>query len=457
MSDDAFEHGAKRFKKQLKIFLSISVGALIVFTSYNLYIVGPSYKELIVGFVERDAYSIAQNLKENGVSIDQATKSISPLPTFARVIEGYEIKKIKIFNHEGRVTFSTVSQEIGTVNSNPYFKEQVAKGRPYTKLKTKDETSLEGEIISRDIVESYIPIMNNGQFIGAFELYLDITDKLVDLTQIYHRVLAVSLFFIITIFIVVVVFYRFLKGSSVELYNLQRRVDQSGRMASIGTLASGMAHELNNPLTVIKGYLKSIEKDRENKEHVEKCLLKIGQSADRIELIVKSLQNKSRRAKEHEQKPLDVRSVLMGAVAQVTEIFKVEGIEIWLDVSTGVEQIPIVKGNLFDLEIVFQQLLNNSRDALLHDRVKKRLIEITLNSTEDLVTVLYQDSGMGMSPETISHIFDPFFSTKDVGRGSGLGMHVVQKIIREHLGTIDVSSELSKGALFNIVLPRMKN
>lgn len=144
------------------------------------YFIHPAFIKLIVQNTENEASRTAHRLQRRVLADYQAGKfTLSPdTVTYLKEAESdYSLWKSKVFNHDGEILYSSHEKDIGTLNQNSYFHHQVAMGKNFTKLVQKDTTSLEGEIVALDVVETYVPIMINGQFVGAFELYYDISAR----------------------------------------------------------------------------------------------------------------------------------------------------------------------------------------------------------------------------------------------------------------------------------------
>ncbi len=238
-----------------------------------------------------------------------------------------------------------------------------------------------------------------------------------------------------------------------EKINIQNQLNQSYKMASIGTLASGVAHELNNPLTVIIGGAKLIKKysqDNLNPKSL-KHLENIIKSSDRMQKIIEHLRQFSRKSKYSDWQEIIVTKVIEESILIIKPIFKEDDIIITIP-----DQNPelTVFGDINKIISIFQNLLNNSKDSFksIKDSRNKN-ITITISLIDKLIEITYKDNALGMDPKTVQNIFDPFFTTKEIGQGTGLGMSLVYEIIKEHQGTIICDSDFGQGTTFKINLP----
>jgi PAS domain S-box-containing protein len=174
-----------KFKIQsrgLLLLLATTVLLAVAIPLVNFYLVFPRYAQEIIKGKEEDTVRFANHIAkmmlkgEQEFTADKVTRwTDREIP---EIIQDFQLYKIKIFDSAGTTLFSTTAADIGKLNSHDYFHNVVAKGKPFTKVVHKDEKSLEGEIVARDVVETYVPIMKGPNFVGAFELYYDITATL---------------------------------------------------------------------------------------------------------------------------------------------------------------------------------------------------------------------------------------------------------------------------------------
>jgi len=236
-----------------------------------------------------------------------------------------------------------------------------------------------------------------------------------------------------------------------ELIETQKQLIQAEKLATVGTLAGGVAHEINNPLTAILTNAQMLlltVQDADEKASLEL----IEEASQRCREIVRKLMTYSR-------KPFGGREVTEVDLEQVVHsVIAFLGFNLTQDninVNTKFENCPlIVKGNQNELEQVFTNLILNARDAIFKIK-KKGEIAISISGTAGDIIVQIQDDGVGIAGDHISKIFDPFFTTKEVGKGTGLGLSICQSIVDQHHGTIEVKSERDHGTTFTIKLPRL--
>jgi two-component system NtrC family sensor kinase len=230
-----------------------------------------------------------------------------------------------------------------------------------------------------------------------------------------------------------------------ERMKLEEQVQQSDKLSSIGLLAAGVAHEVNTPLTGISSYSQMLMQQVPETDPRHQLLEKIYRQTSRASSIVNNLLNFSR-VSDSRFSMIDLNRVLDDTIQLLESQLRNTQIEV---VRSYGAELPLVPGNAPKLQQVFMNLILNARDAM----PEGGRLEISTASDEDSVIIKFRDSGMGIDPEHLSKIYDPFFTTKGIGKGTGLGLAVSYGIIKDHSGHIDVESKPGEGALFMITLP----
>ncbi len=237
-----------------------------------------------------------------------------------------------------------------------------------------------------------------------------------------------------------------------ELEVRQRQLVRSEKLASLGTLLSGVAHELNNPLSNIStsAQILSEEIEEGGLEYKKELVSQIEEQTDRARDIVRSLLEFSRE-REFKREKIDLRRLLDETRVLLRSRIRA-GLTMNFQVPGGLE----LTADKQRLQQVFINLLSNAMDAVGEEGVIAVSAEEAYGrSGERVVEIEVSDNGPGMGPELLKHIFDPFFTTKDVGHGSGLGLFIVHDIIERHGGTISVRSSPGEGTRFIIRLPQV--
>jgi C4-dicarboxylate-specific signal transduction histidine kinase len=236
-----------------------------------------------------------------------------------------------------------------------------------------------------------------------------------------------------------------------ELRDKQEQLVQAGKLATLGELTTGVAHELNNPLNNIGLYIGNvIDQVRLGKVDDGRVIAELEKAMEQMQKATEIISHLRTfgRAAPVSLETVDIDEVIERSLALVQEQIKLRGIEVELELSPG-ELVLIA--NPIQLEQVFINLLTNARDALETADTKK--IRIATRRGGDRICISVSDTGPGIPPEVAARIFDPFFTTKEVGAGTGLGLSITYSIVKEHGGDIWVSSLAEGGATFEIRLP----
>jgi len=233
-----------------------------------------------------------------------------------------------------------------------------------------------------------------------------------------------------------------------ERLRLEDQLQQREKLSSIGLLAAGVAHEVNTPLTGVSSYTQMLLNMLPQNDPKHALLEKVRRQADRATDIVNNLLNFSRTGSAAEFTTLDIHRVLDDTLQLLEPQLRRSQIEIVREYD---EHLPPVHGNSVKLQQVFTNLILNARDSIANGQ--GRIVLATRNGEEDLLTVEVADNGIGIDADDVAKIYDPFFTTKGVGRGTGLGLAVTYGIVQEHSGHISVSSTPGLGTTFRITLP----
>ena len=228
---------------------------------------------------------------------------------------------------------------------------------------------------------------------------------------------------------------------------LEEQLQQREKLSSIGLLAAGVAHEVNTPLTGVSSYTQMLLGMLNENDPKHALLQKVRTQAERATNIVNNLLNFSRTGSAEEFGEIDVARVLDDTLQLLEPQLRRSQIEI---VRVYDEDAPEAYGNAGKLQQVFTNLILNARDAIPDGG----RITVSTGSAEDgsLIAEI-ADTGIGIAPENVAKIYDPFYTTKGVGQGTGLGLAVSYGIIQEHAGRISVESEPGQGTTFRITLP----
>jgi two-component system, NtrC family, sensor kinase len=232
-----------------------------------------------------------------------------------------------------------------------------------------------------------------------------------------------------------------------ELVAMQARVAESERLASVGMLAAGVAHEINNPMGGILALTSLSLEDLKVDDPIRSNLEEVVRQTERCRDIVKSLLEFSRQS-QAQTELVDINITLRRTLALVANQALFHNIRI--DTAYDAD-LPRVLGDPSQLEQVFMNIIVNAAQAMEHNGVIR--IETLHREDLDQVETRISDNGTGIPPDRISRIFDPFFTTKESGHGTGLGLSIVYGVVTKHRGSISVESEVGHGTTFTIRFP----
>jgi len=227
----------------------------------------------------------------------------------------------------------------------------------------------------------------------------------------------------------------------------ERQALVENRLASIGELASGIAHELNNPLTSIIGF-SAILLDKNIPEDLKEYVKIIDQEARRTAMVVKNLLTFARK-REPDRQPVDINKVILGLLELRAYEHRVNNIRVKTHFTPNLQEVT---ADRFQLEQVFLNIIINA-EYFMTEAHGKGTLTVTTEQIGDIIKASFIDNGSGIAKENLEHLFDPFFTTKEAGKGTGLGLSICHGIITNHNGRIYAMNNSGRGATFIVELP----
>ena len=571
------EDNIHRFKL-VRIILIVFLSIAIALSVYNVFFIYPSFTELVIDTTKNDAVRAARYLASmlipEGAELKKDFFNNDALIEIEKIINAFELNKLKVFSRSGETIFSTDLKDIGKVNQKRYFHEIVAKGNIYAEVVQKDTDSLEGQKVTADVVETYIPRVIGDTFLGAFEIYYDITDR----TKKFEGLLTLSstvLFSLVSGLLVVILLIWYKENKTIaermrvekalkeseeklsgilnsvpdiiivvdrdlniiwsnpvvvdffgsdpvgkkcyDIFNfrhnpcvscsvkecfedgrsneheieiigengtrmdlwctvsvatrfedgspksvmmiyrditekkiLQAETARAGQLASIGELAAGVAHEINNPINGIINCAQLLLDEHDKQSDQIEISMRIKKAASRIAMIVRNLLSFAR---DHEEEPalVHVQSVLSDSLDLTETQIRKDGIDLSVEIP---DELPKIRVSSHKIQQVFLNVISNARYALNQkfphtheDKILKITGSVAEINNNKYVRVIFYDRGNGMSSDILDRICDPFFTSKPPGKGTGLGLSISQAIIKDHDGRIyfdSVEREYSK-------------
>jgi two-component system NtrC family sensor kinase len=230
------------------------------------------------------------------------------------------------------------------------------------------------------------------------------------------------------------------------------RLLQSEKQASMGRLAAGVAHEINNPLTGVLTFTRILLRNKDIGEKNLSYLQKIAESTVRVKNIVKGLLDFSRQT-ALDREPTEINRLIRGVISAMENQALIKGVTIQFNAG---EDLPVLTMDRNQIQSVVINLIINALDAMEQGGTIVMSTGISLSASDTGkrgVEIAVTDNGCGIPPEDLDKLFEPFFTTKEVGKGTGLGLAVSYGIVQRHGGTIRVQSEVGRGSTFTVWLP----
>jgi two-component system NtrC family sensor kinase len=238
------------------------------------------------------------------------------------------------------------------------------------------------------------------------------------------------------------------KKAEEEKQRIEEQLNLAGRLAAIGELAAGVAHELNNPIAAIQGFAQLLASQNGLTETTKKDLDTIYKEAQRAGRITQNLLSFARRHKP-EKSLIEINEALIKSLDLHSYRMKVDNIELSLKLDPD---LPRTMADFYQMQQVFVNIINNAEQAMTEAYAKGKLC-IETKKVGEMIQISFADNGPGIPEDNLTRIFDPFFTTKAVGKGTGLGLSICYGIIKEHNGRIYARSKHGEGATFVVEIP----
>jgi C4-dicarboxylate-specific signal transduction histidine kinase len=248
-----------------------------------------------------------------------------------------------------------------------------------------------------------------------------------------------------------------LKRSQDDLREKTAQLVQTEKMTALGRLAAGVAHEINQPLNAIRltteDVLRDVKKGRLTPDELGASMQEVVREVKRMAEIIDHMRRFTRRTEGHQVERVPARAPVEGVVRLLGQQLKLHGVELHVDIADG----WLVPGDPVRLEQVFMNLIGNAWDAVRGNDPSKgmaiRVSATALPPPDAKLVYAVTDNGTGMPKHVLEKIFEPFYTEKPPGQGTGLGLSVCRQIIDEHNGRIDVESVPGEGTTFRVTLP----
>lgn len=239
-----------------------------------------------------------------------------------------------------------------------------------------------------------------------------------------------------------------LKSLNQELRAAQAELVHSAKMASLGTLSAGVAHELNQPIAIIRGLAQQLQDEPNLSPYITEDLKLIEQQTGRMMRIIAQLRSFCR-TDGHEVSTIALGALVDNCLVLLGAQLKSRGVAV--SIATPLEPLEVL-ANANEVEQILLNLITNARDAV--EGLKNPQIELRLAASDEFIVLECADNGPGIAPEALPHLFEPFFTTKEVGKGMGLGLSISENLAKKNGGSLTARTE--HGAIFTLKLPRVQ-
>jgi len=368
---------------------------------------------------------------------------------------GLKIQRIKIIDTRSKIVYSTAYDLIGQDEPSNSPADQVLKGKDLTLIR--QEKQIRAPLHGNWLVDTYYPLREVtgnywmlGQIYGAIQITQDVTDRYVDVQRFIVVIISVAAGLIVFLFIALTLIVRrgerILLERASERKRLEEQLQQSEKLASIGQMVATIAHEIRNPLGIIRSSAEMlVRKQNPDPARIRKLSGVVVEEATRLSNILTDFLEFAR-PRSPVLKAIDVRD----AVARVRNNLDQEAQDrkIHWPVATCNGSDPFVQA---DPDLLYQAFLNVAMNAFDAMQDGGTLSVNIRQEDSSRVRIDFSDTGHGIKKEDLSRIFTPFFTTHQMG--TGLGLSVVHNVITAHGGEISVTSDEDKGTTFSIVLP----
>jgi hypothetical protein len=249
------KHNALR-NRFLRNILLLTIFVIVGLVAYNFLLTTPSFTRLLINTTQNDAVRITRHLASSMLisetkEIDKDSLNVQLFKEVDKIKKDFELMNLKVFSPSGEVLFSSDPDEVGEINQNPYFQDTVAKGKVFAAVVPKDKDSLEGRKMTSDVLETYVPLMNDGRFLGAFEIYYDITDRKKQLDTLISHSSTVTIIFASGFLIAILLILYEENAAAKKRWQLEEERLQRERLQGVLEMAGAACHELNQPLQVL--------------------------------------------------------------------------------------------------------------------------------------------------------------------------------------------------------------
>lgn len=443
-----------RFFRNLLLFVTFFI---LVTPFYLFENISKRFSDEIFYNIKDDAKNVAKHIYLRHFDIETILLLNKDM---SKIIEDFNIHKIRFFDNDGVIVISSEENEIGLKNKYDYFYNTVSKGEIFHTLVKKDGISNEGIKMKKDVVEIYIPFMNGTEFLGSFELYYDVTDKISNLNELKNQLKISQTFvtFLVYILFLIILYYASkndLKRNLIEQELIREKQKAEDASSYKSEFLANMSHELRTPLNSIIGFSEILLNEEQNSEKANKLRIINSSSKTLLQLINDILDfTKIETGKvEVELIPTDITN----EIKEICEIFTFQINEKKINFSLEIDENLPNKIILDPLKLK-QIILNLLSNAIKFTSSGKNItVNVLFDKKNSKMVIEVIDEGIGIAKDKQSLVFEKFSqednsTTRKFG-GTGLGLTISKNLANLMNGDITLESEIGVGSKFKLILP----
>lgn len=423
------------------VLLSISLPII------NILVVYPAFTQVLIKGIEDDAQRLGGFLLPGSLKHSAITSDSLPPSLFADIYKlelDFGLRKMKVFSHTGETLYSTDPSEIGMRNTKPYFLNNVMKGQTYSLLVNKGGVSIEGEQMTLDVVETYIPFMKNGRFLGAFELYFDVTDRKnqLDTLAYFSTAFMVAMAFAL----VLAVFFTMSK----EVAHQKAQARASILKADIERITR---HDAKTPLVGVLSGLEYLHNYTDLDDEQKDMVAQIRQAADTgLDLINSSLGLYKMESGTYEYLPVEVDlvSIIRKIETSLTPFTEAKGVT--LAITRAGKLLTESDTVIYHTEEnLFYSMCSNLMKNAIEASTTGDVVTITINGVDGVKLSIHNPAEV---PDQVKLTFFEKYATAGKVDGTGLGTYSARLMATTMGGSINMTSSNKSGTLITITLPQ---
>jgi signal transduction histidine kinase/CheY-like chemotaxis protein len=424
------------------IFLFSLIAAILAPIVTHKYVM-PTFQEQIMFNIIDDSKRVSNHL----IEVYQMDHDFSHMQ---RMKEDLKIEKIKFFNHAGYILYSTDPKDIGSLNKHEYFFNVVAKGEVFYKIAQKGTKTLEGRMMPISVAEVYIPIMEQGKFVYAVEVYYDITDKIFNFEAFSTKINTLNLIVVSTLLLLVLIILYNESRSNLQLTRA-KKIAEDATQAKSDFLAN-MSLEIRTPLNAILGFVSLLKEEHTDEEKI-RYVNTINQSSNALLGIINDILDMSK----IESGKLKIDRIDFFPLAEfesVRELFLAKAKEKNIDLRVAMSALP---ASLHSDPLRIKQVIFNLLSNAIKFTPKDGVIHLNIDYREGELFVSVRDNGIGIDAQAQERIFEAFSQAEDSTArkfgGTGLGLSISAALVEMLDGELELKSEEGKGSEFYFSIP----